>query len=34
MPESREFDMTHSNLKVEVRGNHIVVVLRGLLFQS
>ena len=34
MPESREVDMTHSNLKVEVHGNHIVVVLRGTCFRA
>ena len=26
--------MTHSNLKVEVQGNHIVVVLRGTCFKA
>jgi hypothetical protein len=29
-----EFDMTHSNLKVEVQGSHIVVVLRGTCFRA
>jgi hypothetical protein len=34
MPERRKVDMTHSNLKVEVQGSHIVVVLRGTCFRA
>lgn len=34
MPERWEVDMTHSNLKVEVQGSHIVVVLRGTCFRA
>lgn len=33
MPEGGA-DMTHSNLKVEVQGTHIVVVLRGTCFRA
>ena len=34
MPESREVDMSHSNLKVEVQDSNIVVVLRGTCFRA
>jgi hypothetical protein len=29
-----EFEMTHSNLSVEVQGTHILVVLRGTCFRA
>jgi hypothetical protein len=33
-PELGRFDMTHSNLKVDVQGTKIVVVLRGTCFRA
>jgi len=34
MPERREVFMTHSQLKVEVQGSNILVVLRGTCFRA
>jgi hypothetical protein len=34
MPGSREVEMTHSNLTLEVQGTHILVALRGTCFRA
>lgn len=34
MPEAGRIKMTHSNLRVEVRGTHILVAMRGTCFRA